>query len=184
MLAGVNKVSVLVLFFLPLTYPGDRVLVFFSADGMKMAILIIWKLNIISIPLLKMAASMGITGINDALAALHFPVKLRMLLLLTMRYVFLLADRMATMGRALCLRSPRMKGMQTYKAYACMVGTTLVHSSDRAERAALAIGCRGGMSGFSRPDRQVWTWREWALCAIFFLNSACLAAISITRMSL
>jgi energy-coupling factor transporter transmembrane protein EcfT len=184
MLSRVNKVSVFILIFLPLTYPGDRVLVFFSADGARAALIIIWKLNILSTVLLKMAASMGMTRINGALEALRFPLKLRILLLLTMRYIFLLADRMAAMGRAICLRSPEMKSVQAYKAFACMVGTTLVHSADRAERAALAMGCRGGLAGFSQSSGHRWTWKESMLCVVFFLNSACLAVISSAQPSL
>jgi energy-coupling factor transporter transmembrane protein EcfT len=178
MLSGVNKVSVAALIFLPLTYPGDRVLMFFSVEGARAALLIIWKLNIISVVLLRMVASMGITGVNDALAALRFPVKLRMLLLLTTRYVFLLADRMSAMARAIDLRAPDIRGKESYRAHACMVGTTLVHSADRAERASLAIGCRGGMSGFSQSAVRGWTRREWALCALFLLNSICLAVLA------
>jgi energy-coupling factor transporter transmembrane protein EcfT len=179
MLVGVNKVSVLALIFLPLTYPGNRVMMFFSVEGAAMALLIIWKLNIISVTLLKMVASMGTIGVNEALAALRFPIKLRMLLLLTMRYVFLMADRMSTMTRAIDLRAPDIKGATACKAYACMVGTTLVHSADRAERASLAMRCRGGMNGFSQVLVRGWTWRESALCAAFSIYSMCVAAVAV-----
>ena len=179
MLSGMNKVSMLALVFLPLTYPGNRVFMFFSVEGAYAALLIIWKLNIISVVILKMIASMGIAGVHDALAALRFPVKLRMLLLLTMRYVFLLADRMSSMVKAIDLRAPDMRGGKMYRAYACMVGTTLVHSADRAELASLAIGCRGGMNGFSQLVTRKWTRRDWVLCAIFALNSICLAVIAL-----
>jgi cobalt/nickel transport system permease protein len=177
MLATVNKMSVLAIVFLPLTYPGHRVMIFFSVEGAAMAFLIIWKLNIISVTLIKMVASMGTAGVNDALAALRFPIKLRMLLLLTMRYVYLMADRMSTMTRAIDLRAPGIKGGAACRAYACMVGTTLVHSADRAERAALAMKRRGGMNGFSQSRPQLWTWRESVLCAAFFIYSACMAAL-------
>jgi energy-coupling factor transporter transmembrane protein EcfT len=178
MLSGVNKVSVLAIIFLPLTYPGSRVLMFFSAEGARAALLITWKLNIISVVLLKMVTSMGMPGVNDALAALRFPLKLRMLLILTMRYIILLADRMSAMTRAVDLRAPDLKGGGVFRAYACMLGTTLVHSADRAERASLAMECRGGMNGFSGIAARGWTRRDLALCALFALNSVCLAVLT------
>jgi energy-coupling factor transporter transmembrane protein EcfT len=179
MLSSVNKVSVIALVFLPLTYPGNRIFMFFSVEGAYTALLIIWKLNIISVVLLKMVVSMGIAGVNDALAALRFPAKLRMLLLLTTRYVFLLADRMSAMVRAIDLRAPDTRGKKAYRTYACMIGTTLVHSADRAARASLAIECRGGMNGFSQIVIREWTRRDWALCTIFLLNSICLVILSL-----
>jgi energy-coupling factor transporter transmembrane protein EcfT len=176
-LVGVNKVSVLALIFLPLTYPGERMLVFFSADGAKMALIIIWRLNIISAVLIKMVASMGIGGVNGALTGLRVPLKLRTLLLLTARYAFLLADRMLAMTRAVGLRAPDIRGIPACGAYAGVVGATLVHSADRAERSALAIECRGGMSGFSQSRARAWTRRESALCAALLLYLACLACL-------
>jgi hypothetical protein len=39
------------------------------------------------------------------------------------------------------------------RSLAYMVGTTLIHCSDRAERAATAFSLRGGLNGFSpSPD--------------------------------
>jgi energy-coupling factor transporter transmembrane protein EcfT len=177
-LSSANKAGLLVALFLPITYPGDRVLLFFSAEGVKTALFVIWKLNIVSVVILKMVASMGVARINDALGGLRFPVKLRALLLLTMRFVFLLAERMAAMDRAAGLRSRNARGLGAYKTYACMVGTTLVHSADRAERSSFAMDCRGGISGFGRSPLHKWGWGDFALCSLVLLNSAWLAALS------
>ena len=115
---------------------------------------------------------------------LGFPLKLRVLLLLTMRYVFLLALRVAAMSMAVNLRMGKGGGSRCvsgYRAYAYMIGTTLIHSSDRAERAALAIGCRGGMSGFASAAQSRWTWKESYACLLFFIYSALLIAISLSH---
>jgi cobalt/nickel transport system permease protein len=182
-LLSANKISILVILFLPVAYPGERIFYLFSAKGLAAALLVIWKLNLISVVLLKMAASMGMTRISGAMEGLGVPLKLRVLLLLTMRYIFLLAERVATMGRAVDLRAGRggNRGVSAYRAFAYMLGTTLIHSSDRAERAALAIGCRGGISGFSGLVGHRWTWRESSFCLIFLLYSALVIAISLSQ---
>jgi cobalt/nickel transport system permease protein len=182
-LLSVNKISILVILFLPVTYPGERIFYIFSAKGLETALFVIWKLNLISVVLLKMAVSMGITQMGGAMEGLCVPLKLRTLLLLTMRYIFLLSERVATMSRAVDLRMGEggNRGISAYRAFAYMVGTTLIHSSDRAERAALAIGCRGGISGFSGLAKSRWTWRESSFCLIFLLYSALMIAVSLSQ---
>ncbi|MDR0647742.1 MAG: energy-coupling factor transporter transmembrane protein EcfT [Synergistaceae bacterium] len=171
-LLPLNGVSVLVVLFLPLTYPGERVFYLFSERGLFMSFIIIWKLNLISAVLLKLVASMGMTRLSGALEGLGVPLKLRSLLLLTTRCVFLLGERFSTICRALDLRAGDASGFPVCRAFAYMVGTTLIHSSDRAERSVLAIGCRGGLSGFAGLASSRWTWREPAFCLLFVINSA------------
>jgi cobalt/nickel transport system permease protein len=175
-----NKLSVLVILFLPLTYTGERVLGIVSLDGVRMALVMVWKMNLISVVLLRMTVSMGMPLITDALGRLGLSEKLRMLLLLTMRYVFLLADRVGTMSTAVGLRAPNIRGAESYKAFAFMVGTTLVHSADRSERCSLAIGCRGGISGFSQLSGDRWMLKDTVICSIFFINSVCVWAFSLS----
>ncbi|MDR1514841.1 MAG: hypothetical protein LBS45_04035 [Synergistaceae bacterium] len=177
-LLSMNKISVLVVLFLPITYPGERVFYLFSEKGLFISFLIVWKLNVISVVLLKMVTSMGIARINGALEGLGFPLKLRTLLLLTARCIFLLSERFGTMCRAVDLRMGNSGGISGCRAFAYMVGTTLIHSSDRAERTVLAIGCRGGISGFSGLAESRWTWRESSFCLLFLINSALLILVS------
>jgi cobalt/nickel transport system permease protein len=171
-LLNVNKIGIFIWIFLPLTYPGERLWEIFSYEGLNAALIITWKLNLMSVIILRMVMSMGIPGIGDSLGRLGFPLKLRMLLLLTMRYVLLLSDRMATMWRAVCVRSNDIRGAAACRVFACMVGTTLIHSADRAERASLAMEHRGGMAGFSLSSEGAWAFRDSVMCAIFLLNSA------------
>jgi cobalt/nickel transport system permease protein len=170
-LANINKIGVFIWIFLPLTYPGERVWGPFSYDGVMAALTVTWKLNLISVVMVQMIASIGIHGISGALGQLGFPWKLRMLLMLTMRYVLLLSGRMATIWRAVCVRSGDIGGLQAFRSFACMVATTLIHSADRAERSSLAMVCRGGMEGFSQFGGSRWTGRDTCLCAVFLLNS-------------
>jgi len=169
---NVNKIGIFICIFLPLTYPGERLWGIFSREGLTAALILVWKLNLMCVLLAQMVVSMGIPEIGNALGRLGFPLKLRMLLLLTMRYVLMLSVRMATMWRAVRIRSNDTGGLDAYRAFACMVGTTLVHSADRAERSAIAMRLRGGAEGFSQSSECRWTRIDSFLCAAFLLNSA------------
>jgi energy-coupling factor transporter transmembrane protein EcfT len=99
---------------------------------------------------------------------------MRVLLLLTLRYTLLLMDRVSAMTRAIRLRAPALRGKRLCLAFACMLGTTLIHSSDRAERSALAMRCRGGIAGFSQYRTEHWRLCDTLLCAFFAANTALL----------
>ncbi|MDR3165001.1 MAG: energy-coupling factor transporter transmembrane protein EcfT [Synergistaceae bacterium] len=171
-LVNINKISVFIWIFLPLTYPGEKLLGPFSREGLMNALIVTWKLNLISSVLLQMIVSLGINGLSDALTRLGCPRKLGMLLTLTMRYVILLSERMATAWRSVCVRSNSIGGgIGAVRVFACVVATTLIHSADRAERASIALARRGGTGGFSQRSASRWRERDSYMCALFLLNS-------------
>lgn len=165
-LAAINRMSLLVCVFLPLTYPGPRAIGVFSPRGFETAALILLKLNVISAVTLKMAARMGIADADAALRGLGVPRKLRVLILMTARYVALLADRVSTMATAVRVRAPGLRGIASVHAAARVTGTTLIHCVDRADRAAMALRHRGGADGFCLPAGR-WAIADSLLCAAF-----------------
>ncbi|MDR1873444.1 MAG: energy-coupling factor transporter transmembrane protein EcfT [Synergistaceae bacterium] len=171
MLVHVNAVTVFVWILLPITTPGPW------GEGLRLALLVTCKLNLISVVLIRMIAELGMGRIDNVLSSFHFSEKMRVLLLLTMRYVFLLMDCAVTMTRAICLRAPALRGTRLYSAFACMLGTTLIHSAARAERSMLAMRCRGGMTGFARPCLLHWRPRDTLLCAFFAVNAAAVVVV-------
>ncbi|MDR2779564.1 MAG: energy-coupling factor transporter transmembrane protein EcfT [Synergistaceae bacterium] len=176
-LARVNKVSLMACFLLPLTYPGERVFYFFSAQGIYMAAAVTWKLNLISIVIIRLATLRGMKEINETFGRLRVPVKMRVLLLLTARYILMLSDRMIVMLRAVRQRSLN-PGFPLYlRAMACMTGTTLIHSMDRAEISVKAIQCRGGMKGFSSGETGRLTWFDSVSLAALVLYLVSVLAI-------
>jgi energy-coupling factor transporter transmembrane protein EcfT len=178
-LARVNAVTVFVWLLLPLTVPGTRVAGVFSIEGLRLALLTTCKLNLISVVWIRLAAELGVERIDGVLGGFRLPEKMRVLLLLTTRYVFLLTERVAAMTRAVRLRAPELGGRQMCAAFACMLGTTLVHSSDRAERSMLAMRCRAGsdtLRGFSQHRPPRWGARDTALCLFSAANAAAVAA--------
>jgi cobalt/nickel transport system permease protein len=174
-LAHVNAFSVFAFIFLPFTFTGPGPL-----PGLRMALLITCKLNLISVVLIRMVAALGVVRVDNVLSGLRLPIKMRVLLLLTARYVLLLLERVGTMTSAIRLRAPLLRGRRMCAAFACMLGTTLIHSSDRAERAMLAMRCRAGgdtLAGFSQGYPLTWRWRDTGLCALFAANIAAIAAV-------
>lgn len=79
-----------------------------------------------------------------AARALWFPGLLVHLLLLTYRYVFLLADELARLRVALRVRGFRNRAdLHSYHTVAAATGTLLVRGYERAERVEAAMRCRG-----------------------------------------
>jgi energy-coupling factor transporter transmembrane protein EcfT len=186
-LAHVNAVTVFIWFVLPFTVPGvssERAAGVFFVEGLRLALLTTCKLNLISIVLIRMVAELGMGRIAGVLGDFRVPEKMRVLLLLTTRYVFLLTERVAAMARAVRLRAPGLRGRRMCSAFACMLGTTLVHSSDRAERSMLAMRCRAGsdtLRGFSQCRTTRWGTRDTALCLFFAASAAAVAAACLSR---
>jgi energy-coupling factor transporter transmembrane protein EcfT len=172
-LLHVNALTIAVWLVLPLTAPSGWL------AGLELAFLVTCKLNLISVTLIRMVAELGIEQIDSVLIWCRVSEKMRVLLLLTARYVFLLRDRLGTMTRAIRLRAPGLRGKPLYAAFACMLGTTLIHSSDRAERSMLALNCRGGMKGFSQCRPLNWRFQDTLLCAFFAANAAAVVAVSL-----
>ncbi|MDY4031702.1 MAG: energy-coupling factor transporter transmembrane component T [Pyramidobacter sp.] len=176
-LRQLNLVSLAMTFLLALTWPGRTLWGPFSREGIRQGLLITVRLNLISIALLRLIAAMGPARCETALARLGCPEKLRVLLLLTLRGIYLLAERMATALQAVNLRSgsrgagrsPYLKGTLRWRVFAFMAASALLQSSDRSERMMLALNCRGGLAGFAAAQPLRWKTRDTALavfCAV------------------
>ena len=172
-LLHVNIFALFAWILLPLAIPGP------AASGLRLALLVTCKMNLISVTLIRMVAALGVGRLNNVLADFRLPEKMRVLLLLTARYTLLLMERVAVMTRALRLRAPGLRGGRLCSAFARMLGTTLIHSSDKAESSMLAMRCRGGMAGFSQRRPMTWRLRDTLLCVFCALNAVLTAAISI-----
>jgi len=194
-LARVNTVTIFMWLLMPLTFPEPRAWGF-SISGAQAALLFTCKLNLISVVLIRMVAALGLGGLDNVLGSLRLPEMLRVLLLLTGRYILLLLERVTTMTLAIRLRAPNLRGRRLCSTFACMLGTTLIHSSDRAERAMLAMKLRsaapmsiapigaaptGGthvtLAGFAQGNPLLWRRRDGALCAFFAVNILVIACV-------
>ena len=89
-----------------------------------------------------LVATTRIDAICRALRTLHVPSFLVTLLLLTFRYVTLMAEEVSIMSQAYALRAPGQKGIH-YKAWGSFLGQLLLRSMDRAQELYSAMQLRG-----------------------------------------
>lgn len=171
-LVRLNLFGGVIALLLVLTYPGERFWGIFSGPGLRFAGLVLIKLNLISVLLSRMILALGVERADNALLRLGVSEKLRILMLLSARCIFILAEGAGTMVRAVSLRAPGLRGLPMCRTFACVLGTTLLHGSERAERTMLAIRCRGGMAGFSQCPPMSWRGGDTLLCLLFGLNVA------------
>ena len=122
-LRQLNLVSLAMTFLLALTWPGKTLWGPFTREGIRQGLLITVRLNLISVALLRLIAAMGPARSETALARLGCPEKLRVLLLLTLRGIYLLAERMATALQAVNLRSVPFKSGERAAAKLRPLGT-------------------------------------------------------------
>ena len=87
-------------------------------------------------------ATTRIDAICRALRSLHVPAFIVTLLLLTFRYVTLMAEEVSVMSQAYALRAPGQKGIH-HKAWGSFLGQLLLRSMDRAQELYSAMQLRG-----------------------------------------
>ncbi len=142
-LVKLNALNLFMIMTLALTWPNFR-------EGVIMGLIITWRLNLIYIIFAGVIAKLGFTGIYAALVRFHVPEKLRILLLLTMRGIFIMNNRLDSALIALKLRAPEMKFMTRLKTFGYITGNILLQSESRSEKMLQAIKCRGGFEGFNQ----------------------------------
>ena len=96
----------------------------------------------------------GLAGVYKAMIFLHVPEKLRILILLTLRGIFILKERFESALISLKLRAPRQKNFAKLKSFTYVTGSVLLQAADRSERMERAIKCRGGFKGFNSIKRE------------------------------
>jgi cobalt/nickel transport system permease protein len=146
-LGGVALFLSLFLFLLPLTMSGEEIQlgpVDVSLLGLEIAALVCFKaLAVVALVLLLLATAPFETTLKAA-HALAVPSILIQLLMLTYRYIFLLAEELHKLRIALRLRGYRNRACaHCYRTVGHVAGTILVRSYERAERVGQAMRCRG-----------------------------------------
>ncbi|MBQ7594257.1 MAG: hypothetical protein IJU48_07880 [Synergistaceae bacterium] len=164
-LLKLNIINLVMIITLALTWP-----VFL--DGVKMGMLITLRLNMIYIVCEYMIFPLGITGIYEALYALRVPEKLRVLIILTLRGIFIMRERLETALISVKLRAPNLKGIMKLKVFASILASVLLQSSSHSERMMQAVILRGGFTGFSQSEREGLKLGDMLLIVSFMLYAA------------
>ena len=118
-------------------------------DGALMGLVISMRVNMIFLAFTVLVFPLGMS----AAYSLPLPAKMRVLLILTLRGIFLLLENLQTALISVRLRAPNVKGMMKLKVFACILGGVLLRGSAKSERMMSAIVCRGGFGGFFQHER-------------------------------
>ena len=133
-------------------------------------------------------ATTGIDRLCAALRTLRVPALLVTLLLLTYRYVGVMAREVAVMTEAYQLRAPGQRGVH-HSAWGSFLGQLLLRSMDRAEELYSSMQLRGFHGGFHYADPKPFGMKDglWlaacaaALLALRFVDIARLLGGALVR---
>ena len=161
-LIRLNAFNLIMIITLALTWPD-------FTDGLMKGITIAFRVNMIYIFFGTLIYPMGYARIFSALNTLNIPEKLRVLLLLTLRGIFILHERFSCALTSLRLRAPELHGLMKLRTFAYVTASVLLQSSERSERMLRAIECRGGFAGFIQTEHDRLRVRDIILCICFII---------------
>lgn len=119
-----------------------------ASGSRKFAVLLLKTASLLGL-LLVALASAPLHETMHALQALRFPPLVTNLLLMTNRYLHVLAEEFQRIRLALRVRGFKSKAdLRTYQTIGQVSGTLLVRSQERSERVAQAMRCRGFVGKF------------------------------------
>ena len=126
-------------------------------------------------------ATTRIDAIAMALRRLHVPSMLVTLLLLTFRYVGVMAREVSVMSQAYALRAPGQKGIH-YRAWGSFLGQLLLRSMDRAQELYGAMQLRGFNGEFYYAQKGRFTAADLAFMAVAAGLMILARNVNITRL--
>ena len=183
-LALVNVFVLIFWFVLPFTYPGGATYslgpLTLHQAGIVFAAKITLKSNAILLILIAFIATMTLATLGHTLGRLKVPEKLVFLLMITYRYVFVIAQEYQKIIKSIKIRGFTPKTtLHTYKTFAYVVGMLLIRASERADRVYNAMRCRGFKGTYYsltefRADR-----RSWIFLVTVFTATALVIAMEI-----
>lgn len=115
-----------------------------SLTGVRHAVALLAKAACVVSLVLVLLATAPAQSTFQAAHSLHAPGWLVQLLLMSYRYVFLLAEEFGRLRTALRVRGYRNRAnLHSYRTIGQVAGTLLVRGHERSERIAQAMRCRG-----------------------------------------
>lgn len=141
--------------FIPFHTPGAPVFQLFgfmgTEEGLWRAAVILLKLIIANLLLTYLLSVTPLFVLLRSLRSLRVPAILLELVMLMLRYFFLLKDEALSMYKAQRSRGMRFKGWvwnkRTYHRFGQMVGVLFIRAYQRSQRIYLAMSARGGLEG-------------------------------------
>jgi cobalt/nickel transport system permease protein len=139
--------------------------ILYGRAGFATALLLAGRASAIFILGTILVTTSPIARTVQAAEALGVPRLFARLVLMTYRYIFVLADEFARLRIALRARGFRNRAnLHSYRTIGSVAGTLLVRGADRAERVAQAMRCRG----FDGRFRSLAAWHTAPADVLFF----------------
>ena len=138
------------------------------SDGLIMGLITAWRVDMIYIVFAGLVVPLG----AGAVYCLPLPEKLRVLLILTLRGIFILRESLQTALISVKLRAPTLRGAMKFRVFAYVLGSTLLKASAKSERMMSAVQVRGGFGGFRQSERGRFGVRDWCVLAGMCVYSA------------
>ena len=147
-LVAVNGFVLMLLLLLPFTMPGSAMFSVYgvsaSSEGLQRALQIALRANAVVTFTLVLLSSVEPAALAQVLERLRVPRPLTVLLLFTVRYIFVIRDEYLRMRRAMRARGfVARNSRHTYISLGYVLGMSLVRALDRSERVLAAMRCRG-----------------------------------------
>lgn len=116
----------------------------FSPQGLQLACLLILRFNLFILSLWSILINTSQQQLQYAISTLPLPKKLNYLIILTLRYIFLLAEINQQINLAMKARGFRAKcNQRSFLVFAQRVALLIIISLDRVEKVNLALKARG-----------------------------------------
>jgi cobalt ECF transporter T component CbiQ len=151
--------------FIPFHTPGIPAfhLLGFTAteEGVQRAIVILLKLVNANLLLTYLLTVTPLFVLLRSLRSIGVPAILLELMLLMMRYFFLLKDEAVSMSRAQRSRGMKLNGwawsIRTYRRFGQLIGVLFLRAYQRSQRIYIAMSARGGLEGEipMNPDNEL-----------------------------
>ncbi len=144
-LLKINAMNLVMIITMALTWPDVY-------EGALLGTVIALRVNMIYIVFAAAVFPLGMSAVYS----LRLPEKLRVMLILTVRGIFILSERLEKALISVKLRAPEIRGMMSLKVFACVLGSVLVQGVSHSEKMVLAVETRGGFGGFAvSEDRKL-----------------------------
>ncbi|EDQ00177.1 cobalt ECF transporter T component CbiQ [Shewanella benthica] len=133
---------------IPFSVPGEPVfsIIGFGASepGIKMAMMILLKANIVMLAVMALSAGIDAITLGKVLVELGVPRRFALLMQFTVRYIEVLYLEFYRLRQAMKIRGFKPgNNMHTWRSYGYLFGVLLVRAFDRADRISQAMRCRG-----------------------------------------
>ena len=142
-LLKINVMNLVMIITMALTWPD-------MSEGLVIGTVTALRVNMIYIVFAALVFPLGM----NAVYSLRLPEKLRVMVILTLRGIFILSERLEKALISVKLRAPNVKGMMKLKVFAYVLGAVLLQSMSHSERMMLAVESRGGFGGFAVNEKR------------------------------